>query len=188
MLPRPGTIADLLPPLLDRLDAAATNALRLPASLGDAEMGAAHIGALVGLPDPVGLCDRLAEPGLVEATEHGYRCASDALPVLRDRHTRPFPVETLCEYFAGRVALPTTEPAEVACHGRALEVVAELAEWSGRPDLAVRLARAASPTPARSLRFGVWGRILSSGSLAAEHAKDTNATAYFKHDKASGPC
>ncbi|MET7303182.1 AAA family ATPase [Embleya sp. NPDC005575] len=182
-LPRPGAIADLLPLLFDQLDTAAMSALHLLATLGDAEVGATHIGALTDVPDPGALCDRLADLGLVEATENGYRCASDALPALRDRHARPFPVDTLCEYFAGWVALPSTTAAQVACHGRALEAVAELAEWAERPELAVRIARAASPALARSLRFGVWGRVLSHGSSAAEHANDANAKAYFKHEE-----
>ncbi|MFE7568830.1 hypothetical protein ACFU76_18010 [Streptomyces sp. NPDC057539] len=42
----------------------------------------------------------------------------------------------LCDHFARWAALPTTTASQVADHGRALELVAELAEEQGRPDLA----------------------------------------------------
>jgi hypothetical protein len=183
-LPRPGALADLLPLLLDRLDEPSADVLRLLATLGgDAELALAHIGALTGTPDPEALCERLTGLGLTLATESGYRCAPDAVPALRQRHPEPFSAERLCRYLADWAARPATTPAEVAGHGSALEAAARLAEQSGRPDLAVTLARAASPGLARSLRFGVWGRVLGRGWSAAQGADDARAMAYFTHEE-----
>ncbi|QMV21794.1 ATP-binding protein [Streptomyces sp. SCUT-3] len=183
-LPRPAQVKGLLPLLLDRLDAAATSALHLLATLGDAELAPAHIGALCRVADPAALCGDLAGLGLALATERGYRCAPDAVPEVRRRNPRAFPADRLCDHFAGWAALPSTTPAQVADHGRALELAAELAEHQGRPDLAVRVARAVSPALAHSLRFGVWGRLLDQGQDAARRAGDRTAEAYFTHEKA----
>lgn len=182
-LPRPGAMADLLPLLLDQLDAESMGALRLLATLPDAELDPAHVGALAGAPDPSALCGRLVDLGLAQVSEYGFRCAADAAVALRERDPAPYPVDRLCEHFARWATQPSTTPAQVAAHARALELAAQLAERAGRPDLAVRVARAASPALARSLRFGAWGRVLGRGRVAARQAGDRRATAYFTHEE-----
>ncbi|WP_445394724.1 ATP-binding protein [Streptomyces sp. LE64] len=183
-LPRPASVQGLLPLLLPRLDATALRVLDLLATLPDAEVAPGHIGALCGADDPDALCAELTALGLTLAAERGYRCAPDAVPEVRRRSPEPFPVERLCDHFTEWAASPAATPAQVADHGRALELVAELAERQGRPELAVRLARAVSPLLARSLRFGVWGRLLDRGQDAARRAGDATATAYFTHERA----
>ncbi|MFE0762272.1 AAA family ATPase [Streptomyces smyrnaeus] len=183
LLPRPGATSELLPLLLDQLDARAEKVLRLLAALGDAELGVVHIGALTEVAEPYTVCARLADLGLITATDGGYRCAVDAGRTVRERHPDPFPVDRLCEYLAHWAAQPTTEPEQVAAHARAVEVAAELAERAGRPDLAVRVAWAASPALARALRFDAWGRLLDRGRGAAQQAGDDRAVAYFTHEQ-----
>ncbi|TGB05783.1 ATP-binding protein, partial [Streptomyces palmae] len=182
-LPRPGTIAELLPLLFDQLDTAAMSTLHLLATLGDAELGAPHIGELTDVPDPDALCGRLADLGLAVVSETGYRCAPDVAGALRQRVSEPFSIERLCDHLTRWATQPTTTPAQVAAYSRALERAAELAESADRPDLAVRVTRAASPALARSLRFGAWGRLLGRGWVAAERAGDRNAMAYFTHEE-----
>ncbi|MFD6473289.1 AAA family ATPase [Streptomyces anulatus] len=183
-LPRAAEIDGLLPLLFDRLDTASLKTLHLLATLRDAEVDPEHVGALCDVPDPAAVCGRLAGLGLVTVTERGYRSVADVLPEVRRRFAEPVAVDRLCDHFARWAALATTTPAQVADHGRALEVVAEMAERRGRPDLAVRVARAVSPFLAESLRFGVWGRLLDQGQNAARQAGDTTAHAYFTHEKA----
>ncbi|QKW10095.1 ATP-binding protein [Streptomyces sp. NA04227] len=182
-LPAPGAVAELLPLILERLNTAAVNVLRLLTTLEDAELAPVHIGTLAGVPDPVRLCDTLTGLGLAETTERGYRCAPGTVSAVRGRYPEPFPGDRLCEHFAHWAALPGTTPAEVADHARALEISAELAERSGRADLAIRVARAAAPALAQSLRFGVWGRVLGAGRSAADAAADPQARAYFTHEQ-----
>ncbi|MFC9932229.1 ATP-binding protein [Streptomyces sp. NPDC127190] len=182
-LPRPGEVGDLLPLLLGRLDAPPLRVLRLLATLDDATLDAGHIGALGDITDTPELCGRLVALGLAEQTERGYRAVPDVVPALRERHPEPFSFELLCEHFATWIARPSTTAAQVEQHARALEVVAELAEEAGRADLAVRIVRAASPALARSLRFGVWGRLLDRGLPAARQAGDQQAVAYFTHEQ-----
>ncbi|MDX3850433.1 ATP-binding protein [Streptomyces sp. AK02-01A] len=183
VLPRPGDVADLLPLLFDRLEGGPLRALHLLATLQDAELDPAHVGALTDASDPSALCARLAGLGLAEQTETGYRVVPDVAPALRERELEPFPVDRLSDHFAEWIARPSTTAVQVAQHARALEQVAELAEQAGRPELAVRIVRAASPALARSLRFGVWGRLLERGLPAAQRAGDQQAVAYFTHER-----
>ncbi|MEU3031878.1 ATP-binding protein [Streptomyces incarnatus] len=182
-LPRPAEVGDLLPLLLGRLDVEPLRVLRLLTTLDDAELDIGHIEALGGASDTAVLCGRLVDLGLAEQTQRGYRAVADVVPALRERDPEPFPVEVLCEHFATWIGRPATTPAQVEQHARALEVVAELAERDGRPELAVRIVRAASPALARSLRFGVWGRLLDLGLPAAQLAGDRQAVAYFTHEQ-----
>ncbi|MGW6904097.1 ATP-binding protein [Streptomyces sp. NPDC054940] len=184
VLPKPGAVRDLLPPLFDRLDGPSLRALHLLATLGDAELAPVHIGELSETSDPAVLCEGLARLGLAQETELGYRVATDVVPALRQREGLvPYSLERLCTYFAQWAARSTTPAVQVADHARALEVVTELAEGSGRADLAVQVVRAASPALARSLRFGVWGRLLDQGLPAAQRAGDRQAEAYFTHER-----
>ncbi|MER7463992.1 ATP-binding protein [Streptomyces sp. NPDC097981] len=182
-LPRPGEVADLVPLLLGRLDAEATSVVHLLATLGGVELDPVHIGAITEVADAAGTCDRLVRLGLLLAEEHGYRCAPDTAPALHQRLPEPFSVDQICRYFARWATRPTTMPVQVAEHGPALERAAALAELAGRPDLAVRVARSASPALARSLRFGAWARLLGRGWTAARSAGDRRAEAYFTHEE-----
>ncbi|MFJ6930646.1 ATP-binding protein [Streptomyces nigra] len=75
-----------------------------------------------------------------------------------------------------------TSAAAVAEHGPLIAAWIEAAGRSGRPDLGVKLAQAAAPATACSLRWGAWGRILTRGLTAAEQAGDERARAYFTHE------
>ncbi|WP_051705626.1 ATP-binding protein [Streptomyces albus] len=183
VLPRPGTTAELLPLLLDQLDSEPLRVLGLLATLGEADLAPGHIGALAGVPDPSAVCGRLAGLGLLAATDTGYRCTADAVGPLRQRFPAPFPAERLCVHLAEWAALPDTPPARVAEHAPALDAALDLAEGAGRPDLAVRVARAAAPALARALRFDAWGRMLDRGRAAAERAGDAGSVAYFTHEQ-----
>lgn len=185
-LPRVAEVADLLPALLDRLaaDQPVMGVLHLLATLDGAEVAAAHVGELARVPDPAAVCDRLVRLGLARLGEYGYASVADTVPVVRGRFAAPFPAERLCDHFARWAALPDTAPSELAAHAPVVERVAAAAEAAGRPDLAVRLARATSPGLARSLRFGAWGRLLGRGWVAARASGDRPAEAYFLHEQA----
>ncbi|BBB02034.1 hypothetical protein RVR_9731 [Actinacidiphila reveromycinica] len=185
-LPRVAEVTCLLPALLDQLasDQPVMGVLHLLATFDEAEVAAAHVGALAEVSDPAAVCDHLVRLGLARLGEHGYASVADTVPVVRGRFTAPFPAERLCVHFAQWAALPGTTPSELAAHAPVFERVAEAAEAAGRPDLAVRLAQAAAPGLARSLRFAAWGRMLGRGWFAARAAGDRPAQAYFLHEQA----
>ncbi|MFJ8439026.1 hypothetical protein [Kitasatospora griseola] len=181
-LPRAGEVSELIPLLLDGLDDPSTEVLRLLATLDGAELAPDRIGAIADLPDAAAVCERLADVGLLRAEQHGYRCPPDAVAAALGR-TAPFPFERICERLTEWVTRRDTTPAEVAEHSRALERAVILAEAAGRPELAVHLARAASPAMARALRPGAWGRLLGRGWNAAERAGDRPAQTFFVHEE-----
>ncbi|WP_328330049.1 ATP-binding protein [Streptomyces sp. NBC_00455] len=185
-LPRVGEVADLLPALLGQLadDEPVMGVLHLLATFDGAEVAAVHVGALTEVAEPDAVCDRLVRLGLARLGEYGYASVADTVPVVRGRFPAPFPAERLCDHFTRWAALRETTPQELAAHGGVLAKVAEVAETAGHPDLAVRLARATSPGLARSLRFGVWGRLLGRGWVASRAAGDRQAEAYFLHEEA----
>ncbi|AZQ32099.1 AAA family ATPase [Streptomyces cyaneochromogenes] len=180
-VPRPTDAEAILQRLFDRLDTEQQNVLRLLATL-DAELSPSHVGTLCGISDPIGVCADLTDLGLVQAEERGYRIASDALDEAQ-RRNRPFPAEQLCDHFSRWATLPTITPTQVVWHGAALERAMQLAQEQGVPHVAVSLARAVSPQLARSLRLGVWIRVVDEGRRAAWQADDERAKAYFTHEK-----
>ncbi|MET8546387.1 ATP-binding protein, partial [Kitasatospora sp. NPDC004799] len=182
-LPLPGQVAELLPLLLERLDAPAHRVLRLLATLDGTDLAPDHLAAITELPDAEGTAERLAGLGLLTAGDDGYRCAEDTVAAVFRQDPQPFPVDRICDHFADWIARAATTAADVARCGAALERAAALAEATGRPELAVRIARAASPALARSLRFGAWGRLLGRGWSAAQQADDRPAQAYFTHEE-----
>ncbi|SEQ62280.1 hypothetical protein SAMN05216188_10461 [Lentzea xinjiangensis] len=182
-LPAPGAVEDLLPQLFEQLDNSAMDTLNLLAALQDAELATEHIGALASEPDPASLCERLTGLGLMVPGEHGYRCAPGVASAVRHRDPAAIPVEGLCRYFTRWAADPSTTPAQVAAHSRAIEKVAGLATNAGMPELTVALGRAASPKLAHSLRFNAWGRTLGRGWAGARRAGDRLAEAYFIHEE-----
>lgn len=183
-LPRPGEVAALIPALLDQLGTAESRTLHLLATLGEAELAPGLLGTLAGIPDPAALGDRLADLGLVRVGEGGYRCAADAVPLVRERNRVPYPADRLCGMLTEWALRPETTAAEVAAHGQALEAAAELAALCGQDEPAVRLAEAVAPALAGSLRFGVWGRLLGHGWSAARRTRNVRAEANFTHQAA----
>ncbi|HKX24256.1 MAG TPA: hypothetical protein VJM46_03380 [Candidatus Saccharimonadales bacterium] len=120
-------MADLLPLLLDQLDAEAMSVLRLLATLADVELDPKYIGALTDVLDAPALCDRLVDLGLVVGAERGYRCVADVVSVLSQRDAALFSADRLCEYFAGWATQTSTTPFQIAEQAWALEVSAVLA-------------------------------------------------------------
>ncbi|NUS44533.1 MAG: ATP-binding protein, partial [Mycobacteriaceae bacterium] len=185
VLPQAGRIADLVPLLIDQLDAAPAAVLGLLATMAGADLSVVHIAALTDAADAEAeaACSRLVELGLAEPTEHGYQCHPDIVAAFRARHPDPFPVDALCAHFVRWLPQPSTTRAEVAAAARALERTAQLAAESGRDDQVVQLIRAGSPAMARALRFGMWGRLLGRGWIAAQKTGDRSAAAYFMHEE-----
>ncbi|MFE7526363.1 ATP-binding protein [Kitasatospora sp. NPDC057542] len=182
-LPLPGKVSELLPLLLERLDTPARTVLRLLATLDGTDLAPGHLAAITELPGTERTTEHLAGLGLLIAGDDGYRCAEDTVPAVFRQDPEPFPVERICDHFADWIARATTTADDVARHSAVLERAAALAEATGRPELAVRIARAASPALARSLRFGAWGRLLGRGWSAAQQADDRPAQAYFTHEE-----
>ncbi len=180
VLARPGQVTALLPQVLDRL--ADTERALVTALAAGAAVSAELLAFLLGHPEESGgvgaTVERLTSYGLLTASERGCRLTegvAEALPEATE--TTAGLADRLTEWVA------TASPRAVADHGPLIAAVTGAATRAGRPDAGARLARAAAPSAALSLRWASWQRILDQGKAAAESARDNRLVAYFTHEK-----
>ncbi|GFH36025.1 ATP-binding protein [Streptomyces pacificus] len=129
------------------------------------------------------VCDRLEARGVVVATARGHRLA----PEIGGVHLaglRPGSAElaALARQLTHWVSMAGTEAAAVVEDTALLTAVIDAATEAGRSAEGARLARAASPVFACSLRTGAWGRVLERGIAAAESAGLRDILAYLMHE------
>ncbi|MGY1898335.1 hypothetical protein [Nocardia gipuzkoensis] len=180
-----------IPELLNDLVASASNLERdILALLSVAPTAEISIDLLSVLLAPFATRDavfrstgRLASFGLLSRTDQKVRLFPDApesLPNHLPQNTAALADATyrLTAWAAAR----HTPAAAVAEHAPLIATWIESIGRAGRADLGVKLARAAAPSAACSLRWGAWGRILTKGTAAADHAGDKRARAYFAHE------
>ncbi|WP_157855760.1 ATP-binding protein [Streptomyces aureocirculatus] len=174
----------LLPQLLATLSGAERDVVEILAVARDGGVSTrlltVLLGGVTGLP---AVCDRLAARGVVVATEYGHRLAPEIggrqLTALR---AGPPELAALAVRLTQWVSATGTEPSAVAQDAALLTAAIDAAAAAGRPQEAARLARAASPVLACSLRTGAWGRVLERGIEAAERAGLRDIAAYLTHE------
>ncbi|MER7820049.1 ATP-binding protein, partial [Streptomyces sp. NPDC096153] len=174
----------LLPELLSALTGAERDIAEILAVARDGGVSTGLLTVLLGGVTGVSAaCELLAARGVTVATERGYRL----VPEIGGRllaGLRPGPAELAV--LAGRlthwVSARGTESAAVAEDATLITAVIDAATEAGRPAEAARLARAASPALACSLRTGAWGRVLEHGIDAAERAGLRDVLAYLTHE------
>lgn len=128
--------------------------------------------------------EHLVRAGLADATgsaEAAYQIADDLAVRMADRRFRRDSAALATALLAWIDAGAT--PADVAAHGDLVVALIEAAVRDGHADLGTRLARAAAPLAALSLRWGVWRDVLTSGQAAATSSEDREAYAYFTHER-----
>ncbi|MGW7520489.1 hypothetical protein ACWGJ2_33405 [Streptomyces sp. NPDC054796] len=129
------------------------------------------------------VCERLAAQGIVVATERGHRLSpaigADELASLRPGSGA---LVDLADRLTQWVDADGTEPAAVAQDAELLTAVIDATAQARRPEVAARLARAASPALACSLRTGAWGSLLDRGIEAAQGAGLRDIAAYLTHE------
>ncbi|WJV47321.1 hypothetical protein [Streptomyces flavofungini] len=182
---RPAVELDgLLPQLLAALTGAERDVVEILAVARDGGVSTRLLSTLLGgVTGVAAVCDRLAARGVVVPTERGHRLAPE-IGGRRLAGLRPGPAElaALAVRLTHWVSATRTEPAAVAQDAPLITAVVDAAGQAGRPAEAARLARAASPALACSLRTGVWGRVLERGIEAAERAGLRDVLAYLTHE------
>ncbi|MFJ8719396.1 hypothetical protein ACIRD9_40525 [Streptomyces violaceus] len=180
----PAELENLLPNVLANLAGADREVVKL---LGLAGAGGVSTGLLAELiPGAAAMgevCERLVATGLVVPTISGYRISTEVADALPER-LRPdrSALAGLCNRLRSWVDTAGRSPADVAADGVLLSAAIEAAAGAGAAAEGARLARAAAPTVACSLRLGVWGRILEQGRAAAECAREDGILAYLTHE------
>ncbi|MFF4986678.1 hypothetical protein ACFY19_05795 [Streptosporangium saharense] len=150
------------------------------AALPSALVAGDVLARITGVADAARTAVRLARLGLLteEASPGGvyYRLAPGT--------GSPMPCEEGVAELAVRTAGWTSDTGaeELAAHA-ALVTGLVTAMTDDDPGLAVRLARAASPGLAGSLRWGAWRALLDAGLAAAERAGDGKAVTYFTRER-----
>jgi energy-coupling factor transporter ATP-binding protein EcfA2 len=183
LLPRPNGTFDVVSNLAAGLDSHARAVLALLVGAGRACVSAEVLARLVTVPRPVEAADRLAALGLVNAADRGYRVDAAVAEVLSDDLALDgVELERIAGRLAEWVVSPGVTPADVADHAWLITALVDATTAVGRPSAGTRLARAAAPAAACSLRWGVWGRIVASGRAAAAQAEDREAQAYLAHE------
>jgi hypothetical protein len=186
-LPRPTEIAELLPRLLDGLSDEARQMLAILGMAGTADVSAALLARLMSEPDAepdipaaAAAVDELASRGMVIGSGRGYRLAPGADAVLSP--PEPADVERTATRLRAWVAAARHSPQDVADHAGLITAMIDATVAAGRADLGARLAKAAAPIVACSLRMGAWERILRYGTVAARRAGDRSILAYLTHE------
>jgi hypothetical protein len=127
--------------------------------------------------------DWLTRQGLVSSGERGPRLVPGVAYRLGPK-LRPAPADVvrISDVLSAWVSSPTTPPRAVADHVTLINAVIDLATATGHQREAARLARAASPALAVSLRYHAWGDLLTHGLNAARRAGDQATEAYLLHE------
>ncbi|MGW4370480.1 hypothetical protein ACWEKT_33040 [Nocardia takedensis] len=180
-----------IPELLHELVASASNLERdILALLSVAPTAEVSIDLLSVLLAPFATGDavlrsagRLTFFGLLTRTDQRVRLFPDARESLLDNLTQNTAQLADATFrLTAWAAARRTPAAAVAGHAPLISAWIEEIGRAGRADLGVKLARAAAPAAACSLRWGAWGRILTRGTAAADQAGDGRARAYFAHE------
>ncbi|MET9258915.1 ATP-binding protein [Amycolatopsis sp. NPDC004079] len=181
-LPRAASLGELLPRVLSGLSGLARETLTLLNLPGKPVLSPVVLPWLVG--DAAALPAALAEltaHGLALEDGCGYRLApADVLPP--DLAVSPDTAERLAAGLLSWVASPQLPPQLVAEHAELITAVIDATVAAGAARAGARLAKAAAPFAACSLRLGAWERILGRGKIAAERAGDRSILAYLTHE------
>lgn len=190
-LPRPAEVPEILSRVLSGLDTRGREIVGLLA-LADGVTASRELLALLadGPEEAVGpenaeapemTITWLAEAGLITESEHGCRLADGVVAALPDGVTAG---QGRLAVLAERVTAwaGTAEPIDVARHQPFIGGLVDGLVRAGSPELGTRLARAAAPAAACSLRWGAWRRLLERGLGAARAAGDEPAQAYFAYE------
>jgi hypothetical protein len=176
---------DTLPqPALDGLSAAEREIVMLLALAGPGGISPQLLTGLAAARDSTGSpLDWLAKQGLVISGERTLRLAP-GVPDRLSPDLRPAPADggRLSNILASWAGSPKTASRAVADHAALISAVIDLAAATGHQDQAARLAKAASPALALSLRYGAWQDILAHGVNAARRASDQATEAYLTHE------
>ncbi|MDA2802910.1 hypothetical protein [Nocardiopsis suaedae] len=185
-LARPAELPDLLPRLLGTLGPGERAVLSVLALAGP---GGADTGLLAAATAPgtdtASAGERLERLGIAVPTERGHRLAPGLDGGAAETVTPSGGAElsAIADRLVHWVTAPGRSASDAAGAESLVSRTVDALDRAGAAETAVRLARAAAPTLACSLKTGAWGRLVERGRAAAERARDKGALAYFLHEE-----
>nr|WP_095873131.1 AAA family ATPase [Streptomyces sp. TLI_235] len=179
------TVAESAAPavrLAEGLSESAQAVLRLSLALGGECPTAPHLPALIDVGLGESALRELVDAGLAVSVGGHHRLTTGVPELLAGRFDPGTVAYGAAEHFSWWVGHGSVTTEQIAAEAEVL-VGALLADRAAdRPEAALRLARAAAPALALSLRWGAWERVLKLGLEAARVLRATAEEAWFHHE------
>ncbi|MET8540132.1 ATP-binding protein [Kitasatospora sp. NPDC004799] len=168
--------------LAEGLSEPAQAVLRLAVALGGECPTAPHLPALIDVGQGEAALAELADAGLAVSIGGHHRLTAGALDLLAPHWPARGCVDGAAQHFAWWVGHGSVTLEQVAAEAEVLIGVLLADRTAGRHEAVVRLARAAAPALALSLRWGAWERVLQLGLEAARRTGSAVDQAWFHHE------
>ncbi|WP_316526256.1 ATP-binding protein [Kitasatospora brasiliensis] len=168
--------------LAEGLSEPAQAVLRLAVALGGECPTAPHLPALIDVGQGEAALAELADAGLAVSVDGHHRLTAGALELLAPHWPARGCVDGAAQHFAWWVGHSSVTLEQIAAEAEVVVGVLLADRAAGRHDAVVRLARAAAPALALSLRWGAWERVLELGLEAARRTASPVDQAWFHHE------
>ncbi|MFG3223533.1 ATP-binding protein [Kitasatospora sp. NPDC048194] len=168
--------------LAEGLSEPAQAVLRLAVALGGECPTAPHLPALIDVGQGESALAELADAGLAVSIGGHHRLTAGALELLLPHWPARGCVDGAAQHFAWWVGHSSVTLEQIAAEAEVIVGVLLADRAAGRHEAVVRLARAAAPALALSLRWGAWERVLQLGLEAARRTGATVDQAWFHHE------
>jgi len=168
--------------LADGLSEQAKTVLRLALAFDGECPTAPHLPALIDVGHGESALQELVDSGLAVSVGGHHRLTEGVLEVLSAHWQAGEIAYGAAEHFSWWVGHSSVSAKQIAAEAEVI-VAALLADRdAGRPEDVLRLARAAAPALALSLRWGAWERVLQLGMEAARTVGASPDEAWFHHE------
>ncbi|MFE7589385.1 ATP-binding protein [Kitasatospora sp. NPDC057512] len=168
--------------LAEGLSEPAQAVLRLAVALGGECPTAPHLPALIDVGQGEAALAELADAGLAVSIGGHHRLTAGAQDLLAPHWPARGCVDGAAQHFAWWVGHSSVTLEQIAAEAEVMIGVLLADRTAGRHDAVVRLARAAAPALALSLRWGAWERVLQLGLEAARQSGSAVDQAWFHHE------
>ncbi|GAA4864674.1 ATP-binding protein [Kitasatospora terrestris] len=168
--------------LADGLSEEARSVLLLALALDGELPTASHLPALIDVGFGESALQELVECGLAVSVGGHHRLTEGVAEVLSTRWEPGDIAYGAAEHFSWWVGHSSVSTRQIAAEAEVLVAALHADRDAERPQAVLRLARAAAPALALSLRWGAWERVLQLGLEAARTLGATLDEAWFHHE------
>ncbi|GAA2821302.1 hypothetical protein GCM10010441_52150 [Kitasatospora paracochleata] len=183
-VPLPSVAASAAPAVLlaEGLGEQAQEVLRLALALDGECPTAPHLPALIDVSHGESALQELIDCGLAVSVGGHHRLTEGVTAQLAPHWPLGDIAYGAAEHFSWWVGHSSVSTRQIAAEGEVLVAALRADRDAGRPEAVLRLARAAAPALALSLRWGAWERVLQLGLEAARTLGASADEAWFHHE------
>ena len=156
--------------------------LRLSLALGGECPTAPHLPALIEVDQGESALRELADRGLAETIGGHHRLTVGVLEMLAAEWPALDSVHGAARHFSWWVGHSSVTTEQIAAEAEVVIGALEADRAAGRTDAVLRLARAAAPALALTLRWGAWLQVLELGAEVARKTGQRRDEAWFRHE------